>query len=464
MNTQHLRLSASVFFLLLLSLVAAGHLRAQSPKGTITGTITDPQGGHVPGAEVVALHVATNQKFTGISSGDGVYAIPSLPIGEFEVTVTAPGFSTFKQTGVVLEVAQRLRLDVTLRVGEVASTITVTESISRVQTEASSLGATIERKRIENLPLNGRHVLDLVRLVPGVQPRVRGTDGFAQVDNQAFSQISFNGGPTYGNQIYLDGGMNTVPVHNELGVVPLLDSVEEFKVHTNALAAEFGQSNGGVISFVTKSGTNEFHGSLYEFVRNDAFDARNAFLTQRDPITGRTKPVLRFNQYGGTFGGPLYLPRFGEGGRVFRSGRDRTFFFVGYERWNHRQANINRATVPTPAERNGDFSNTRDGTGRLITIYDPATTRPNPNGSGFIRNPFPATSSRGAGWTSSRYECSNLCRSRTSRRTTPSPTRKITSRSKASPPTRASSACASITTSGRRTESLAAIPGRAIRG
>jgi len=387
--TQHLRLSTRAFLLLILFVVTPGHLRAQSPQGTITGTISDAQGARVPGATVTALHVATNQRFTGVSSSDGVYAIPSLPIGEFEVTVTAPGFSTSKQTGVVLEVAQRLKLDVTLQVGEVSTTVTITESVSRVQTEASSLGATIERKRIENLPLNGRHVLDLVKLVPGVQPRVRGTDGFAQVDNQAFSQISFNGGPTYGNQIYLDGGMNTVPVHNELGVVPLLDSVEEFKVHTNALAAEFGQSNGGVISFVTKSGTNEFHGSLYEFVRNDAFDARNAFLTQRDPITGRTKPVLRFNQYGGTFGGPLYLPRFGEGGRVFRPGRDRTFFFVGYERWNHRQANINRSTVPTAAERSGDFSNTRDGTGKLITIYDPATTKANPNGSGFVRDPFP---------------------------------------------------------------------------
>jgi outer membrane receptor protein involved in Fe transport len=388
MTTNYLEPRASLCLTLFFTLLLAATLYAQSPQGTITGTVSDAQGGRVANATVTALHVATNQRFTGVSSSDGVYAIPSLPIGQFEVTVTASGFSTTKQTGVVLEVAQRLRLDLTLQVGEVSTTVTITEGVSRVQTEASSLGATIERKRIENLPLNGRHVLDLVKLVPGVQPRVRGTDGFAQVDNQAFSQISFNGGPTYGNQIYLDGGMNTIPVHNELGVVPLLDSVEEFKVHTNALAAEFGQSNGGVISFVTKSGTNEFHGSLYEFVRNDVFDARNAFLTQRDPITGRTKPVLRFNQYGGTFGGPLYLPRFGEGGPVFRSGRDRTFFFVGYERWNHRQANINRSTVPTPAERNGDFSNTRDGTGRLITIYDPATTQANPGG-GFIRDPFP---------------------------------------------------------------------------
>src|SRR5688572_11360935 len=382
MNTQHSRLGVRGFFLMTLFFAAGGNLRAQSPNGTITGTIMDPQGAHVPGAEVTAVHVATNQKFTAISSGDGIYAIPSLPVGNYEVTAVLPGFSTFKQTGINLEVGQRLRLDITLQIGQVTETVTVSGAVSRVQTEDSSLGGTIERKRIENLPLNGRHVLDLVKLIPGVQPRVRGTDGFAQVDNQTFSQISFNGGPTYGNQIYLDGGMNTVPGHNELSVVPLLDTVEEFKVHTNALAAEFGQSNGGVVSFVTKSGTNQFHGSLYEFLRNDILDARNAFLTQRDPITGRTKPVLRFNQYGGTLGGPVYLPR-------LYSGKDRTFFLVGYERWNHRQANINRSTVPTQAERNGDFSNTRLGTGALIPIYDPATTRANPSGSGFVRDLFP---------------------------------------------------------------------------
>ena len=299
-------------------LLSSSSAHGQSPKGTLTGTITDSSGARVPGVEVTALHVDTNQRFAAVSSDDGVYAIPSLPVGLFDLTAALAGFSTFKRTGVVLEVGQRLRLDVVLKVGEVTETVTVAGAVSRVQTEDSSLGATVERERIENLPLNGRHVLDLVRLIPGVQPRSKGTDGFAQVDNQAFSQISFNGGPVYGNQIFLDGGMNTVPVHNELGVVPLLDTVEEFKVHTNALAAEFGQSNGGVISVVTRSGTNQFHGSLYEFVRNDAFDARNAFLTQRDPVTGRTKPVLRYNQYGGTVGGPVRIPK-------LYNGKDRTF-------------------------------------------------------------------------------------------------------------------------------------------
>ena len=371
----------------LLFLLAA-NLFGQSSQGTITGTITDEQGGRVANATVTVVQIGTNQKYTAITSSDGIYAIPSLPIGEYELSVNATGFSTVKHPKVVLEVGQRLRVDMALKVGEVSNTVTVTSDISRVQTEASSLGTTVERERIQNLPLNGRHVFNLVKLIPGVQPRFKGSDGFAEVDNQNFSQISFNGGSVYSNQIFLDGGANTVPVHNEISVVPMVDTVEEFKVQTNSLAAEFGQTSGGIISVVTRSGTNQFHGSLYEFFRNDALDARNAFLTERDPITGRTKPILRYNQYGGTVGGPVFLPHFGEGGPVVHSGKDKTFFFFGYERWNYRTANINRATVPTLAERGGDFSNTRDGQGRLITIYDPATTRANPNGSGFVRTAF----------------------------------------------------------------------------
>lgn len=383
------RLSARLVSSSILLAILSFFVFAQSPQGTITGTIQDTQGALVPNATVTVLRVATNQKFTAVSSSDGVFAITSLPIGEYEVTVTAAGFSTHKQPGVVLEVGQRLRLDISLQVGEVTNTVTVTGDVSRVQTEASSLGTTVERQRIENLPLNGRHVFNLVKLIPGVQPRSKGADGFAEVDNQTFSQISFNGGSVYSNQVFLDGGANTVPVHNEISVVPMVDTVEEFKVQTNSLAAEYGQTSGGVISVVTRSGTNNYHGSLYEFFRNDALDARNAFLTTRDPITGRTKPVLRYNQYGGTFGGPLPLPRFGQGGPAITSGKDRTFFFVGLEQWNFRTANINRATVPTALERSGNFSNTRDGNGNLLTIYDPATTRANPAGSGFIRDPFP---------------------------------------------------------------------------
>ncbi|MBL8223427.1 MAG: hypothetical protein JNL62_29615, partial [Bryobacterales bacterium] len=197
------------------------------------------------------------------------------------------------------------------------------------------------------------------------------------------SQIRINGGPAYGNQFFLDGAVNSAPVHNEIAVVPMSDAVEEFRVETSALKAEFGQTSGGVINVVTKMGGNQFSGSLYEFLRNDALDARNAFATQPDPRTGRIKQVLRYNQFGGTVGGPVLIPK-------LYNGRNRTFFFVGYEQWRWRASGSPRlGSVAAPAFRTGDFSNFRDGQGRQIPLFDPSTTRANPNGAGFVRDPLP---------------------------------------------------------------------------
>lgn len=373
MNRRLGLLTATIFGLPLL---------AQSPLGTITGVVTDALGAVVPNIEVVATNTGTNLTYKGRTSESGVYVIPALPVGDWELSASAPGFKTFRRKGIVLEVGQRIRVDFALELGETAESVTVTGEIARVQTEDSSLGTVVEQQRIENLPLNGRHVFNLVKLVAGVQPRFNNTDGFGEVSNQNFSQFRINGGPVYGTQVFMDGGTNQVATHGEISVVPMADAVEEFKVETNALKAEFGQTSGGVINVVTKSGTNEFHGSLYEFLRNDAFDARNAFATQVDPATGRLKPMLRYNQFGGTVGGPVRIPG-------IYDGRNRTFFFAGYEQWRLRTAGLRRGTVPTDAERQGDFSNTRDAAGRLITIYDPATTTPNPSGSGFTRQPFP---------------------------------------------------------------------------
>ncbi len=367
-----------------IALLAIGTAWAQSPSGTITGTVTDSQGARVPGVEITVVHAGTNSAFKSLSSGEGAYTIPALPIGVYDISARAASFKLFQRTGVTLEVAQTLRVDIALEVGAVTETVTVTGGVTRVQTEQSTLGTVVERQRVEELPLNGRHVFNLVKLVAGVRPIDRSTDGFGEITNQGFSQITFNGGPIYGNQFFIDGGMNTVPVHNEIAVVPMADAVEEFKVETNALKAEFGQTSGGVVNVATKSGSNEFHGSLYEFFRNDALDARHAFSTQRDPLTGRIKPILRYNQFGGTAGGPILIPK------VY-SGKNRSFFFFGYEQWRHRTSTLRRATVPTLAEREGDFTRSFDSRGGLILIFDPGTTRANPSGSGlgFVRDPFP---------------------------------------------------------------------------
>ena len=379
MRAKSLLILAAFFVSVLSSTVL---LSAQSPQASISGTISDGQGSAVPGADVVARNLATNLSFRAKTGQDGGYVLPILPIGDYEVTATYTGFKTFVRSGIRLEVSQRLRLDIALELGQVTEVVEVKAEIARVQTEDSSLGTVVESKRIAELPLNGRHVFNLVKIVPGVQPRDNTTDGFAEISNQTFSQFRINGGPAYGNQFFLDGGVNSAPVHNEIAVVPMADAVEEFKVETNALKAEYGQTSGGVVNVVTKSGTNELRGSLYEFLRNDAMDARNAFSTQPDPRTGRIKQVLRYNQYGGTVGGPVFIPK-------FYDGRNRTFFFFGYEQWRWRASGSPRlGTVATEQQRAGDFSNTLDGQGRVITVFDPATTTPRPGG-GSTRTAFP---------------------------------------------------------------------------
>lgn len=364
-------------------LFCASALFAQSPLGTVTGTITDSSGAGAPNVNITLKATATSLTYRGISSSDGVYTIPNLPIGAYELIAEASGFKTFRRTGINIEVSQRLRIDIGLEVGNVAESVNVTAEIPRVQTEDSTVGQVVERRRIEDLPLNGRHVFNLVKIVTGVQPRSNATDGFAEVNNQTFSQMRINGGPAYGNQFYLDGVSNSAAVHNEISVVPQADIVEEFRVETNALKAEYGQTAGGVINVVTKSGGNDFHGSLYEFFRNDALDARNAFSTQPDPRTGRIKQVLRYNQFGGTIGGPVIVPK------VY-NGRNRTFFYAGYEQWRWRSSGAPRiGTVALPEWREGNFANLRDGNGVFLPIYDPATTMANPSGSGFVRQVFP---------------------------------------------------------------------------
>lgn len=348
----------------------------QSPAATITGTITDSQAASIPGVKVTARHLDTGLRYSATSTADGTYVLSNLPVGAFEVIAESPGFKTTRQENVLLEVGQRLRLDLTLQIGEVQESITVSAEVSRIQTEDSSLSTVVERQRVEELPLNGRNVFALTTLVAGVMPTSKDVDGFAD------QTISFrvNGGPNGGSQVLLDGGVNSTSAKG-LAVVPMADSVEEFRLETNALKAEYGHTSGGVISVATKAGTNNLHGSLYEFFRNDALDARNAFATQPD-ASGRVKPILRYNQFGGTAGGPVWLPK------VY-NGRNRTFFFGGYEQWRYTNASLMRGTLPTAAEREGDFTKTRDGRGQRITIYDPATTRPNPVGKGFVRDPFP---------------------------------------------------------------------------
>ena len=284
------------------------------------------------------------------------------------------GFKKEVRSGLTLLVDQHAEIDFKLEVGATAESIEVTAQASLVDTGSATIGKVVENRRINDLPLNGRNVLALVLLTPGVKSQGGPTNsGFADRGIQ-LSSVSINGGPSSFNSLVLDGGNNNNAFAADLNVNPTVDAIQEFKVQSNVMSAEFGFTAGGVVNMVTKSGTNAIHGTAYEFFRNDHLDARRAFTVSKEPF--------RYNQYGGSFGGPVYIPK------VY-NGKNRTFFFINFEQWkyNHNQSNI--LTVPTDLQRGGNFSQLRDANGALISIYDPATTRANPSGSGFVRDQFP---------------------------------------------------------------------------
>jgi outer membrane receptor protein involved in Fe transport len=356
-------------FLLLVLLF--GPMFAQTAQ--VTGRVLDPSGAMVSAVSVVLTNVATGVSKSQESDQEGRYVVPLLQPGEYRISVQKEGFRSIERDGIILEVDQVARIDFTLEVGSVAESISVTASAPLLDQETSSLGQVIENKRITEIPLNGRNVFSLVQLAAGVQPLSGINAGFN--DNSSFnaSNLSIGGGRGAMNALLLDGANNASPQREEAAVAPSIDAVEEFKVYTNGASAEFGRTSGGVISVVTKSGTNSFHGSGYEFVRNEVLDARNTFAASRAPF--------RFNQFGGTIGGPIRIPK-------LYDGRNRSFFFLGYEGYRYVNYADQIFTIPTEKQRAGDFSSTFAANGRLMTIYDPGSTRQNPSGNGSVRDPF----------------------------------------------------------------------------
>ncbi len=358
---------------LVIPLIFALPVAAQQGRGTISGNIADSSGASVPGAAISAVNVGTNATFPTVSNDTGYYILPALPVGAYTVTAEKAGFKKDLRSGITLQVDQHAKVDFRLEVGTATESVEVTGEAPLVDTGSATLGKVIESRRINDLPLNGRNVLALVLLTPGVKSQAGPTNsGFAD-RGITLSATSINGGPSALNSLIIDGANNNTAYLADVNVNPTVDAVEEFKVQSNVMSAEFGFTAGGVVNMVTKSGTNQPHGTLYEFFRNNALDARRAFTASKEPY--------RYNQYGGAVGGPVYIPK-------IYNGKDRTFFFFNYEEWRYVHSQSNILSVPTPEQRAGDFSNLRDATGRLITIYDPNTTVANPNGSGFVRTPF----------------------------------------------------------------------------
>ncbi|WP_321472008.1 carboxypeptidase regulatory-like domain-containing protein [uncultured Paludibaculum sp.] len=348
-------------------------LAAQQGRGSILGTVTDISGAAVPAASIHVINTGTNADFTTSTNEVGQFTAPSLPVGAYTVTAEKQGFKKGVRSGITLQVDQRAEVDIHLEVGQTSESIEVVGEAALVDTSSATVGKVVENRRIADLPLNGRNALALVMLTPGVKSQAGPTNSGFVDRGTALSAISINGGPSSMNSFIVDGGNNNSAFLADINVNPTVDAVQEFKVQSNVMSAEFGFTAGGVVNIVTKSGTNDPHGSLYYFARNDAFDARNAFAATKSPF--------RYHQYGGTIGGPVVLPK-------IYNGKDKTFFFFNYEGWQNRRFASNILTVPIEEQRNGNFSNLRDASGKLIQLYDPSTTKANPSGSGFVRDPL----------------------------------------------------------------------------
>lgn len=323
------------------------HTNAQTPTGTITGTVRDETGAVIPGATVTVMNVRTSSTRTASTDAAGSYQIPLLPPGEYQVSVEMMGFKKEVRTGIVLQVQQIAVVDFTLRVGQITEEILVTGEVSLVESKSSSVGSVIDEKRILELPLNGREVLQLNLLVPGVVPAIRGS----QLGTQG-GAIYAHGMREHSNSFYLDGIDQTDRAIGQFSVSPIIDTVREFRLQSARYSAEFGRAAGAQMNVVSKSGTNEFHGSLFWFLRHNAMAARNFF----DPV----KPPYKRNQFGFTLGGPIV--------------KNRDFFFVGFEGTRLRDVTTRVGRVPTPAMVRGDFSALLPGT----VIKDPLTGQPFP--------------------------------------------------------------------------------------
>jgi hypothetical protein len=376
---------ARIVFGLAVLLVCAGLAGAQTFYGSIVGTVTDASGALIPGARVTVTNLGTAETHSMDTSAEGLYQFVNLVPGKYRLDLEKAGFKRFTREPITVEVQQTVRIDVAgLEAGAVTQTVEVRGDTPLLQPETSSLGQVVESRKVNELPLNGRNPLALVALVPGVVPQ--GTVGGGSLQNPAgqnpFAAGNFQigGGASNQSAAFLDGGPLNNAYFNMLALTPTQDSIQEFKVQTNNLSAEFGRFAGGVVNLTTKSGSNEYHGTLYEFLRNKVLNANSFFNNS----VGAPRPSFTQNQYGGGIGGPVRIPH------VY-NGHDKLFFFVNAERYAQRNGIASSFTVPTAQEVAGDFSGLRGANGSLVPIYDPTTTRQDPNkAAGFyLRDPFP---------------------------------------------------------------------------
>ena len=344
--------------LLVVSLFSTSAVFGQLTSATISGKVTDPSGSSIAGANLAATDITTGNVVHGDSDDQGSYVLTGLAPDMYRLVITKAGFQTYEQNGLIITVGQRATVNAQLPVGAVSETVTVEAASNMINVETPDVSTTIDNKMTQQLPLNGRNVLQLMQLAPDVGPTSSG--GYQQNasrPDQANNYAGASGGRGDSTSYYLDGALNEDALTQIANVFPDPDAIQEFSFETSTYSAKFAGRGGGVMNAVTRGGTNQIHGTIFEFIRNSALNGRNYFSPVQDG--------LKRNQFGGTVGGPIR--------------KDKTFAFFSYQRTTIRQNPINTAVTPTAAQRSGDFS------GDTRQLISPSTGQP------FAHNQIPTT-------------------------------------------------------------------------
>jgi outer membrane receptor protein involved in Fe transport len=349
-------------------LLAAAYVLAQSTTGSVTGLVQDPSGASIAGAQLKLTNIQAGVVRQSISDNAGNFRFLQVAPGIYTLQAASPGFKVLRREGIIVEADRSLAVPVTLEVGGVTEVVEVSAGTPLLEPNTSSLGTVMDSRKVDELPLNGRNPLGLANLIPTVKGI--GFFGGMVLSSWRLAAVSIGGGPPLSNGVQVDGIASDKMFTSGTQTFLTIDSTQEFKVLSNSMSAEFGRTAGGIISIVSKSGTNEYHGNLFEFLRNSALNANDFFAN----AAGRVRPTLVWNQFGGSIGGPIQ--------------RDKLFFFGNYEAFLERRASQRILTSPTAEQRRGDFSRTLAANGQIIQIYDPLTTQTNPAG-GFMRSQFP---------------------------------------------------------------------------
>jgi Carboxypeptidase regulatory-like domain len=324
--------------------------------GLFVGTVNDASASAVPQASVTLTNLGTGERRAMQTDNSGEYQFVNLVPGNYRIDVEKAGFRRFSREPITVEVQSAVRIDVPMQLGDLSQVVEVTAQTPLLQTENAALGQVVEARKVLEMPLNGRNVFDLVALVPGVVPGGQSGTTPTGTNPFAWGNYQIGGGQANQSAAYIDGAPINASYANLTALVPTQDAIQEFRVQTNNLGPEFGRLAGGAINLTTKSGTNAFHGSAYEFFRNKLLNA-NTFFNNK---AGVDRPAFSQNQYGANVGGPVI--------------KDKTFFFFSWEGFRLRQGASYVFSVPTDGMRAGDFSNVRNASGALVPIYDPLTT------------------------------------------------------------------------------------------